>query len=125
MQNIKVKNLPEGFQTLISNGKHSIVGDSPLATDLGLSPVELVLSGLAMCKVATARYVARQKNIEVGEIKADLSLKEIKGQPTEVEVNLHFEKEITQEEKNEIFKVVDNCHVHQLLNQEWDIQKAK
>lgn len=61
MQTIKVKNLPEGFQTLITNGKHTIVGDAPSATDLGLSPVELVLSGLAMCKAATARHVARQK----------------------------------------------------------------
>lgn len=125
MQTIKVKNIPEGFQTIITNGKHTIVGDSPTATDLGLSPVELVLSGLAMCKVATARYVARQKNIEVGEIKAELSLNEVKGQPTAVEVTLHFEKEITTEQKAEIFKIVDNCHVHQLLNNDWAIQKTK
>ena len=55
---IKIKNLQEGYQSIITNGTHSIVGDEPVkskGTDLGLSPSELVLSGLAMCKVATVR----------------------------------------------------------------------
>ena len=38
---IKVKNLPTGYQTIISNGKHSLIGDEPVSskgTDLGFSP---------------------------------------------------------------------------------------
>ena len=61
---IQIKNLPEGYQSIITNGKHSIVGDEPVGskgTDLGLAPTELVLAGLAMCKVATVRYIARKK----------------------------------------------------------------
>ncbi len=61
---IKIKNLPEGYQSIITNGTHTIVGDEPVksnGTDLGLSPSELVLSGLAMCKVATVRFIARKK----------------------------------------------------------------
>lgn len=125
MATIKVKNLSEGFQTVITNGKHTIVGDAPYGTDLGLSPGELVLSGLAMCKAATARHVARQKKIELGEIKAELSLTEVKGQPTAVEVKLHFEGNLSEEQKAELLKAADNCHIHQLLNGQWDIKPAK
>lgn len=60
---IKIKNIPEGYQSIISNGKHTIIGDEPVTskgTDLGLSPTELVLAGLAMCKVGTVRYIARK-----------------------------------------------------------------
>lgn len=63
---INIKNLPTGYQSIISNGKHTIVGDEPTnsrGTDLGLSPAELVLAGLAMCKVATVRFIARKKRL--------------------------------------------------------------
>ncbi len=49
---IKIKNIPTGYQSIISNGKHSIVGDEPIpskGTDLGLSPTELLLAGISMC----------------------------------------------------------------------------
>jgi putative redox protein len=46
--NITVKNLPTGYQTIISNGKHkhSIIADEPVTskgTDMGFSPEDLML----------------------------------------------------------------------------------
>jgi hypothetical protein len=35
---INIKNIPEGYQSIISNGKHSILGDEPISvngTDMG------------------------------------------------------------------------------------------
>jgi putative redox protein len=29
--NITVKNLPTGYQTIISNGKHSLIADEPIS----------------------------------------------------------------------------------------------
>ena len=63
---IKIKNLPEGFQSIITNGKHSIVGDEPIhskGTDLGLAPGELVLAGLAMCKVAYRKTYRKKERM--------------------------------------------------------------
>lgn len=63
---IKIKNIEEGFQSIITNGKHTIIGDEPITskgTDLGLAPSELVLSGLAMCKVGTVRFYCSQKQL--------------------------------------------------------------
>ena len=86
---ISIKNLPEGYQSIITNGKHTIVGDEPLqskGTDLGLSPSELVLSGLAMCKVATIRFIARKNDWNIGEVKAELS-QEVIAQAAEAELS--------------------------------------
>lgn len=130
MTKIKIKNLPEGFQSIISNGKHSIVGDEPIAskgTDLGLAPTELVLSGLAMCKVATVRYIARMKNWEIGEVKAALS-QEVKrgkeGLSTTVKVAINVEGNITDEQRNELMKQADNCYVHRMIMGNWNIEHA-
>lgn len=127
---IKIKNLAEGFQSIITNGKHSIVGDEPIeskGTDLGLAPTELLLSGLAMCKVATVRYVARMKNWEIGEVNAELS-QEVKkakeGFSTNVKVKLSIEGNITEEQKQELLKQADACYVHRMLTGEWNIETA-
>lgn len=128
---IKIKNLPEGFQSIITNGKHSIVGDEPIAskgTDLGLAPTELVLSGLAMCKVATVRYVARTKGWEIGEVYAELS-QEVKrgsnGLNTTVNVSIKIEGNITDEQRKELLKQADNCYVHRMITGEWNINNAE
>ncbi|MBN8675027.1 OsmC family protein [Lacibacter sp. MH-610] len=125
---VNIKNIPEGYQSIITNGRHSIVGDEPVnskGTDLGLSPSELVLSGLAMCKVGTVRYIARKNNWEIGNVEATLE-QEVKrdssGTRTVVKVNLKIEGDITEEQRAELLKQADNCYIHRLLNGEWDIQ---
>lgn len=127
---IKIKNLPEGFQSLISNGRHAIVGDEPVSskgTDLGFAPTELVLAGIAMCKVATVRYIARLKNWEIGNVEAFLTQEVKKGEnglSTQVKVQLKIEGNLTEEQKQELFKQADNCYVHRMIKGEWDIQQA-
>jgi putative redox protein len=127
---IRIKNLPEGYQSIITNGNHTIVGDEPVkskGTDLGLSPSELVLSGLAMCKVATIRFIARKNNWEIGEVKAELS-QEVKREPnvlkTNVKVAIHIEGNITQEKKDELLKQANSCYIHRQIEGEWDIEQA-
>lgn len=127
---ITVKNLPEGFQSIISNGKHSIVGDEPVSskgTDLGLMPTELLLSGIAMCKAATVRYVARLKGWEIGEVFAELSqevTKSSEGLSTQVKVAIKIEGNLSEEQKAELLKQADNCYVHRMISGQWNIEKA-
>ncbi len=128
---IKIKNIPEGYQSIITNGKHSIIGDEPITskgTDLGLSPTELVLSGIAMCKVATVRYIARKKGWEIGNVDAQLSQevkREDSGLKTHVKVNISIEGNITDEQRTELLKQADSCYVHRMIMGEWDIEHAK
>ena len=127
---IKIKNSPEGYQSIITNGKHTIIGDEPIkskGTDLGLSPSELVLSGLAMCKVATVRFIARKNNWEIGEVRAEL-FQEVKqetdGLKTNVKVAIHIEGNITQDQKDELLKQANACYVHRQIMGEWNIEHA-
>lgn len=127
---IKIKNLPEGYQSIITNGRHTIIGDEPTkskGTDLGLSPSELVLSGLAMCKVATVRFIARKNNWEIGEVIAKLS-QEVKREPdalkTNVKIAIHIDGDISQEQKDELLKQVNACYVHRQIMGKWNIEHA-
>jgi putative redox protein len=67
---------------LITNGRHTIVGDEPKTaqgTDLGFSP-SLILSSIAMCKVATVRYIARKNNWTIGEVDGEFELNVKRGE---------------------------------------------
>jgi putative redox protein len=107
--NIKLKNLPTGYQTIISNGRHSIIGDEPVSskgTDLGFSPEDLILSSIAMCKVATVRYIARKNSWEIGNVEAELSQVVKRGEngklSTTVKVKISIEGDISEEQRTEL-----------------------
>lgn len=128
--NIKIKNLPEGFQSIITNGKHSIVGDEPIdnsGSDLGLMPLELVLSGLALCKVATVRSAATKKGWKIGNINAELVQnisRGTKGMKTNVQIKITIDGDLSTAQKEELMTITDSCFVHRMLNGEWDIEQA-
>ena len=127
---IKIKNLPQGYQSIITNGKHSIIGDEPVnskGTDLGLSPPELVLAGLAMCKVATVRFIARRDGWEIGNVEGHL-IQEVKREgralKPHVKVQIEIEGDLTEAQKEELLKQADNCYIHRLIDAEWSIESA-
>ena len=128
---IKIKNIPTGFQSIITNGKHTILGDEPIkskGTDLGLAPTELVLAGLGMCKVATVRYIARLKGWSIRDVDAELSQVVERGEnrklSTKVKVAIKIEGDITEDQKQELLKQADRCYVHRLIEGDWNIESA-
>ncbi|WP_418513566.1 OsmC family protein [Corallibacter sp.] len=128
---INIKNTPTGYQSIISNGRHSIVGDEPLkakGTDLGMSPTELVLAGISMCKVATIRNVARRKNINIRDVDAELSQvvkRNTDGSfTTEINSAIKIEGDISEEEKTMLISEADNCYVTRLVRGEWIINDS-
>lgn len=128
---IKIKNLPEGYQSIITNGKHSIVGDEPITskgTDLGLSPSELVLAGLALCKASTVRFIAKKNGWEIGNVEAILTQevrKESSGLIPNVKIKIKIEGNLSDEQKTELLAQADNCYIHRLLKSEWNIEHAE
>ncbi len=128
---IKIKNIPTGYQSIISNGKHTIVGDEPVnvkGTDLGMTPTQLVLAGISMCKVATIRNVARRKNIKIGDVDAELTQvakRTANGSfVTEVNSAIKIEGDITDEQKAMLIKEADNCYVTRLVKGDWVINDS-
>ncbi|BDS09909.1 OsmC family protein [Aureispira anguillae] len=130
---INIKNLPTGFQSIIDNGKHSILGDEPIkskGTDLGFAPTDLILSSLAMCKVATVRYIARKNGWEdlIRDVDGQLSLVVKRGKDgqltSKVKVALKIEGDISPEQKVELLKQADNCYIHRMVEGDWEIESA-
>jgi len=128
---IKIKNIPTGYQSIISNGKHTIIGDEPVnvkGTDLGMTPTQLVLAGISMCKVATIRNVARRNNIEIGEV--DAELKQVAKRNTdgsfrtEVDSAIKIEGNLSEEQKKMLIYEADNCYVTRLVKGEWHINDS-
>lgn len=127
---IKINNLPEGFQSIITNGKHSIIGDEPVhskGTDLGLAPAELVLAGLAMCKVATVRHIARKKGWEIGNVEGTFSQKVRRtedGLLPKVKVYITIEGDLSEVQREELLYEADHCYIHRLIQSDWNIESA-
>lgn len=128
---INIKNIPTGYQSLISNGRHSIIGDEPIpskGTDLGFSPTDLVLAGISMCKVATVRNVARRKGIEIGNVDAELTQVVKRGKngvlSTKVESMITIEGDITEEERVYLIQEEDNCYVTRMVAGEWEFAES-
>lgn len=129
--NIKLKNLLTGYQTIISNGRHSIIGDEPInskGTDLGFSPTDLILSSIGMCKVATVRFIARRNGWEIGNVEAELSQVVKRGEngklSTTVNVAISIEGDIAEEQRTELLNQADACYVHRMIEGDWNIEKA-
>ncbi|KZS38565.1 disulfide bond formation regulator [Aquimarina aggregata] len=124
---IKIKNIPTGYQSVISNGKHAVIGDEPISakgTDLGFSPVEFLLAGISMCKVATIRNVARRKGWEIGNVDANLSQvvsRQDNGTlKTRVESSISIEGNISEEQRALLIKEADNCYVTRMVRGDWE-----
>jgi putative redox protein len=129
---ITIRNIPVGYQTIISNGRHSLLADEPVSsrgTDLGLSPTDLLLSSLGMCKAATVRFIARKKGWAVGDVHAELAqtVKRDAGGTlaTHVTVAMRIEGDITDEQRRELLKEADACYVHRMIEGSWSIEPAE
>jgi putative redox protein len=128
---ISIKNIPIGYQSFISNGRHSLVGDEPLnskGTDLGFSPEDFILTSLAMCKVATVRFIARKNNLDIRDVDGVLEMTTKRGEngklSTHVTVAIKIEGNITEEEKGELLKQANTCYVHRMIEGEWNIENS-
>ena len=129
---IKIKNIPEGYQSFISNGRHAVVGDEPVpakGTDLGFSPPEFVLAGISMCKVATVRNVARRNGWEIGNVDAEVSQKVMKkpdgGFKTKISSTITIEGDITEEQRTLLIKEADNCYITRLVKGDWKFEDSE
>jgi putative redox protein len=128
---ISAKHGKLGYQTILSNGRHAIIGDEPITskgTDLGFSPTDLVLAWLAMCKTATVRFIARKKGWNVTEVNAQLEQMVKRGEggklTTHVQVALQIEGDLTEEQRAELTREADACYVHRMLQGDFVIEHA-
>lgn len=129
---ITITNKDNSYESQISNGRHTIIADEPKdlgGTDKGMDPVDLILAGLAECKVVTVRAKAEKLGIDLGEIRATLSLETGKGEGRNlasiVKVDLDWGAETSKEITEKILSAAGRCYVHRLLQGSFDISTNK
>jgi uncharacterized OsmC-like protein/alpha/beta superfamily hydrolase len=120
------------FAVSIQAGRHTFVGDEPMAVggdDLGPSPYDLLLAALGECTVMTLRMYARQKQLPLesarvtlthGKIHAaDCEACETKaGKLDRIERVIELVGPLADEQRERLMAIADKCPVHRTLQSE-------
>lgn len=114
--------LVEGFKIEATAGNHTVIVDQPTGaggTDAGPTPVDYLFVSLAGCVITVAQVIARQKKIQLRDIKVEiegeLDLDRFHGRSFEnragfssITVKVDLDADMTPEEKKAFIEEVDN-----------------
>jgi putative redox protein len=112
------------YQTSLSTAAHRWHGDEPAehgGTDTAPSPSELVLSGLAACKLITLRGYIDRKEWNVARIELDLTMTvdpSVRPVKTEIRTDFRFEGELDEAQRQRLLEIAGKCPIHRMLTGE-------
>ncbi len=122
------------FQQLISSGHHAVLADepTPIGTDTGLSPYELLLAGLGACTSMTLRMYAQRKKLDLQKVSVRLAHSRIhaedcancettSGKIDHIERSITLTGNLSDEQRNRMLEIADKCPVHRTLESEISI----
>ena len=117
----------------IAAGGHSLIADEPLdvpgASNLGMTPYDLLLAALGACTSMTLRMYANRKQLNVKNINVELAHDRIhardcencEDQPFKVDRirrRITLDGDLSKAERERLLEIADKCPVHRtLLNQ--------
>lgn len=109
----------EHYATHITARNNSITADEPEekgGKDLGFTPKELLASALAACTGITLRMYVNRKNWPLENIHVEV---EVKQDPdidaTVLERRITLDGEVTDEQRDKILAIANQCPVHKIL----------
>ncbi|MCA9658242.1 MAG: alpha/beta fold hydrolase [Myxococcales bacterium] len=120
------------YRTRMRRGKHAWIADEPEAVgggDLGPSPYDLVLAGLAACTSMTLRMYADRKGWPIEQVTTRVSFDRVhksdceecvdeRGRPLQVgrfTRRIELVGEVDAAQRRRIVEIADKCPVHKLL----------
>ena len=123
----------------ISVGGHELVADEPAAVggaDSGPTPYDLLLAGLGACTAITVRMYADRKGWRLRHITVRLRHRRIhakdcagcetrNGQLDQIEREMQFEGELTDEQRARLLDIAERCPVHRTLHSEVLVSTAE
>lgn len=124
------------FTNLVSvGGRHLLPADEPLSVggnDTGPTPYDFLLAALGACKTMTMRMYADRKGLNLDVARVTLRHAKIhaedcescetkEGRIDKIDVDVHIDGNLTDEERQKIYEIADRCPVHQTLRSEVSI----
>ena len=107
----------EAYRVTHSNGRHTFYADEPedkAGNDTAPTPDELLEASLASCTLVTLRMYTTHKQWNVGNIQVSVSLVREK-EKSIITRELHFEHELSEEQKQRLAQVAKACPVSKTL----------
>ncbi|WP_336517175.1 OsmC family protein [Pollutibacter soli] len=125
MQEVRAVIGKEHYKTTVHSGTHQLISDEPIVVggeDLGFSPDELLASSLAACTAITLRMYADRKNIKLEEIEVNVSVSwDNNIRETIMLKTVHFKGEVSQQERENLFRIASRCPTHKMLENPFQI----
>jgi uncharacterized OsmC-like protein len=120
------------FGQRILAGGHQLVADEPAAiggADSGPTPYDLLLAGLGACTAITVRMYADRKGWPLRQMTVRLRHSRIHavdcldcetktGQLDQIDRELHFEGDLTDDQRARLMSIAERCPVHRTLHSE-------
>jgi putative redox protein len=126
----------KGFAQKVQVGSHHLTTDEPVSyggTDSGPSPYDLILAALGSCTSMTIGLYARKRSWPVEKITVSLWHTKIhakdcddcetkEGRIDRIEMEIHLDGGLNDEQRAKLMEVAGKCPVHQTLTSEINIK---
>jgi putative redox protein len=109
--------LGENYQVVNSSAKHLWKSDEPIdlgGMNTGPTPIELLLSALASCKMITMRMYAERKQWETGRIDIHLTIEQL-ADKTVIHKEITFASALSDEQRNRLVEISNRCPVAKMI----------
>jgi putative redox protein len=125
-----------GFAQKVQIGSYQLTTDEPVSyggTDSGPSPYDLILAALGSCTSMTIGLYARKRSWPVEKITVSLWHSKIhakdcddcetkEGRIDRIEMEIHIDGALTDEQRVKLMEIAEKCPVHQTLTSEINIK---
>src|ERR1700719_4643500 len=133
---VLVRGTSADFAQRIEVGRHHLTADEPVSfggTDSGPSPYDLILAALGACTSMTIGLYARKRSWPVQRISVSLWHSKIhakdcddcetkEGRIDRIEMEIHLDGGLTDEQRAKLMEIAEKCPVHQTLTSEINIK---
>ncbi len=119
------------YETILTNGRHTITADepTPFGTDLGPTPYDFLLMSLGSCVAMTLRMYADRKQWDLQEVEVHLSQERVYHEDCEncestdgyvhnITKKLKFTGDLDEAQRKRLLEISDKCPVNKTLSHE-------
>jgi putative redox protein len=119
----------QGYQTAIQIRHHTVIADELIqdgGTDIGPTPMEILLGTVGACVVVTTKAYAQRKAWPLESVSVELDMERIRREdyPTytgeaafihEIREHIRFEGPLTEDQRERLLTIAGKCPVHLTL----------